>query len=114
MQKHVDELRSSTETMLLQHQSLEVSWRKKQSEMDAALAPWSPKALYQRLGASITEQEAVCQAVEESFLDEDHHGRPSEKEIADWIRRVRGEGSKLAARKEAKARWDEGRVGGWR
>ncbi|KAJ5995479.1 hypothetical protein N7481_002456 [Penicillium waksmanii] len=114
MQKHVDELRGSTETMLLQHQSLEVSWRKKQSEMDTALAPWSPKALYQRLGASIAEQEAVCQAVEESFLDEDHHGRPSEKEIADWIRRVRGEGSKLAARKEAKARWDEGRVGGWR
>lgn len=114
MQKQVEELRSSAETMLLQHQSHEVTWRKKQSEMDAALAPWSPKALYQRLGASIAEQEAVCQAVEESFLDEDHHGRPSEKEITDWIRRVRGEGSKLAARKEAKARWDEGRVGGWR
>lgn len=100
--------------MLLKHQSLEVSWRKKQTEMDAALAPWSPKALYQRLSAAIAEQEAVCQAVEESFLDEDHHGRATEKEIADWVRRVRVEASKLAARKEAKARWDEGRVGGWR
>ncbi|KAJ5946644.1 hypothetical protein N7454_003483 [Penicillium verhagenii] len=113
-QKHVAELRASTETMLLQHQSLEVSWRKKQTEMDAALAPWSPKALYQRLSAAIAEQEAVCQAVEESFLDEDHHGRATEKEIADWVRRVRVEASKLASRKEAKARWDEGRVGGWR
>ncbi|KAJ5777487.1 Modifier of rudimentary Modr [Penicillium odoratum] len=114
MQNHVAELRASTETMLLQHQSLEVSWRKKQTEMDAALAPWSPKALYQRLSAAIAEQEAVCQAVEESFIDEDHHGRATEKEIADWVRRVRAEASKLASRKEAKARWDEGRVGGWR
>ena len=114
MQKHVAELRASTETLLLQHQSLEVSWRKKQTEMDAALAPWSPKALYQRLSAAIAEQEAVCHAVEESFLDEDHHGRATEKEIADWVRRVRAEASKLAARQEAKARWDVGGVGGWR
>lgn len=114
MQNHLADLRASTETMLLTHQSLEVSWRKKQTEMDAALAPWSPKALYQRLSAAIAEQEAVCRAVEESFLDEDHQGRASEKEIADWVRRVRAEAAKLAARKEAKARWDEGRVGGWR
>ncbi|KAJ5212569.1 Modifier of rudimentary Modr [Penicillium cinerascens] len=114
MQTHVAELRGSTEKMLLTHQSLEVSWRKKQTEMDTALAPWSPKALYQRLSAAIAEQEAVCHAVEESFLDEDHHGRATEKEITDWVRRVRAEASKLAARKEAKARWDEGRVGGWR
>ncbi|KAJ6036177.1 hypothetical protein N7540_000456 [Penicillium herquei] len=114
MQNHIAEVRASTETMLLQHQSLEVSWRKKQTEMDTALAPWSPKGLYQRLSAAIAEQEAVCQAVEESFLDEDHHGRATEKEITDWVRRVRAEASKLASRKEAKARWDEGRVGGWR
>ncbi|KAJ5131847.1 Modifier of rudimentary Modr [Penicillium atrosanguineum] len=114
MQSHVAELRASTEKMLLTHQSLEVSWRKKQTEMDTALAPWSPKTLYQRLSAAIAEQEAVCHAVEESFLDEDHHGRATEKDITDWVRRVRSEASKLASRKEAKARWDEGRVGGWR
>ncbi|EAU35981.1 conserved hypothetical protein [Aspergillus terreus NIH2624] len=114
LQSHLDELRGSTETLLLTHQSLEVSWRKKQTEMDAALAPWSPKALYQRLAASIAEQEAVCHAVEESFLEEEHHGRATEKEVADWIRRVRAETAKLATRAEAKARWDEGRVGGWR
>ncbi|KAL4976725.1 hypothetical protein BDW66DRAFT_159362 [Aspergillus desertorum] len=114
LQSQLTNLRSSTETLLLQHQSLEVSWRKKQSEMDAALAPWSPKALYQRLSAGIAEQEAVCLAVEESFLDGEHHGKASEKEVADWVRRVRAEGAKLAGRREAKARWDEGRVGGWR
>ncbi|KAB8255865.1 hypothetical protein BDV32DRAFT_161586 [Aspergillus pseudonomiae] len=114
LQGRVMDLRGSTETLLLTHQSLEVSWRKKQSEMDAALAPWSPKALYQRLAASIAEQEAVCHAVEESFLEGEHHGRATEKEVADWIRRVRAEGAKLEARREAKARWDEGRVGGWR
>ncbi|OJI97577.1 hypothetical protein ASPVEDRAFT_49557 [Aspergillus versicolor CBS 583.65] len=114
LQSQLATLRSSTETLLLQHQSLEVSWRKKQSEMDAALAPWSPKALYQRLGAGIAEQDAVCLAVEESFLEKEHHGKATEKEVADWVRRVRAEGAKLADRKEAKARWDEGRVGGWR
>jgi phage shock protein A len=114
LQSRVAELRGDTETLLLTHQSLEVSWRKKQTEMDAALAPWSPKALYQRLAASIAEQEAVCHAVEESFLEGEHHGRATEKEVADWIRRVRAEGAKLEARREAKARWDEGRVGGWR
>ncbi|RDW76343.1 vacuolar protein sorting family 37 protein [Aspergillus mulundensis] len=114
LQSQLTSLRSSTETLLLQHQSLEVSWRKKQSEMDAALAPWSPKALYQRLSAGIAEQEAVCSAVEESFLEGEHHGKASEKEVADWIRRVRAEGAKLAGRREAKSRWDEGRVGGWR
>ncbi|KAJ5160472.1 Modifier of rudimentary Modr [Penicillium canariense] len=114
LQNHVSDLHAQTETMLMTHQSLEVSWRKKQTEMDAALAPWSPKALYQRLSAAIVEQEAVCQAVEESFLDGNHQGRATEKEITDWVRRVRAEAAKLAARKEAKARWDEGRVGGWR
>ncbi|KAL5341772.1 hypothetical protein BJX70DRAFT_26001 [Aspergillus crustosus] len=116
LQSQLSTLRSSTESLLLQNQSLEVSWRKKQSEMDVALAPWSPKALYQRLSAGIAEQEAVCAAVEESFLEEEHlvHGRASEKEVAEWVRRVRGEGAKLAGRREAKARWDEGRVGGWR
>lgn len=114
LQSHIAEIRASTESLLLAHQSLEVSWRKKQTEMDAALAPWSPKALYQRLSAAVTEQEAICQAVEESFLEEDHQGRATEKEVTDWVRRVRSEAAKLAARREAKARWDEGRVGGWR
>ncbi|KAL2872127.1 vacuolar protein sorting family 37 protein [Aspergillus lucknowensis] len=114
LQSRLVELRSSTETLLLQHQSLEVSWRKRQADMDAALAPWSPKALYQRLSAAIAEQEAVCQAVEESFLEGEHHGKATERDVAEWVRRVRGEGAKLAGRKEAKARWDEGRVGGWR
>ncbi|OJJ49620.1 hypothetical protein ASPZODRAFT_12744 [Penicilliopsis zonata CBS 506.65] len=114
LQSHLAEMRTSTETLLLTNQSLEVTWRKKQTEMDTALAPWSPKGLYQRLGLSIAEQEAVCRAVEESFLEGDHLGRASEKEVTDWVRRVRAEAAKLAARKEAKARWDEGRVGGWR
>ncbi|QKX56103.1 uncharacterized protein TRUGW13939_03203 [Talaromyces rugulosus] len=115
LESRVASLRSSTESLLLNHQSLEVSWRKKQTEMDAALAPWSPKALYQRLAAAVAEQEAICHAVEESFLEGDHqHGKATDKEVTDWVRRIRTEGAKLEARKEARARWDEGRVGGWR
>ncbi|EEH21041.1 hypothetical protein PABG_03272 [Paracoccidioides brasiliensis Pb03] len=116
LESHLHSLRDSTESLLLQHQSLELSWRKKQSEMDTALEPWSPKALYQRLVASITEQEAVCRAVEESFLESegDSEGKASEREVMEWVRKVRGEGAKLESRREMRARWDEGRVGGWR
>ncbi|KAN0070206.1 hypothetical protein V8E54_011787 [Elaphomyces granulatus] len=115
LQSCLESLRASTESLLLTHQSLEVSWRKKQAEMDTALAPWSPKALYQRLVAAVAEQEAVCQAVEESFLEGDReHGRASDREVTDWVRRVRAEAAKLESRREARARWDEGRVGGWR
>ncbi|PGH18538.1 hypothetical protein AJ79_00317 [Helicocarpus griseus UAMH5409] len=112
LETHLNNLRASTSALLLQHQSLEVSWRKKQSEMDEALAPWSPKALYQRLVAGIAEQEAVCRAVEESFLEGE--GRAGEREVAEWVRRVRAEGARLEGRREMRARWDEGRVGGWR
>ncbi|EED24016.1 hypothetical protein TSTA_074010 [Talaromyces stipitatus ATCC 10500] len=115
LESRVASLRATTESLLLNHQSLEVSWRKKQTEMDAALEPWSPKALYQRLTAAVAEQEAICHAVEESFLESDHHmSRASDKEVTDWVRRIRTEGAKLESRKEARARWDEGRVGGWR
>ncbi|EFR03682.1 hypothetical protein MGYG_06679 [Nannizzia gypsea CBS 118893] len=116
LQSHLSALRASTESLLLQHQSLEVSWRKKQTEMDAALDPWSPKALYQRLVGAVAEQEAVCRAVEESFLEEGQRGGgvAGEREVAEWIRRIRTEAAKLEARREARARWDEGRVGGWR
>jgi hypothetical protein len=115
LESHLATLRASTESLLLQHQSLELSWRKKQTEMDAALAPWSPKALYQRLVSAIAEQEAVCRAVEESFLEgENQHSKASERDVGEWVRRVRAEGAKLEARREARARWDEGRVGGWR
>ncbi|EEP78625.1 predicted protein [Uncinocarpus reesii 1704] len=115
LESHLSALRASTESLLLQHQSLELSWRKKQTEMDTALAPWSPKALYQRLVAAIAEQEAVVRAVEESFLDGDlQHGVAGEREVAEWVKRLRSEGAKLEFRREARTRWDEGRVGGWR
>lgn len=112
-------LRESTEALLLQYQSLDLAWRRKQTEVDVALAPWSPQALYQRLAALIAEQDAIVRAVEESFLESSEsaittHGIANEREVADWVKRLRAEGSRLELRKEFKARWDEGRVGGWR
>ncbi|KAK2755897.1 hypothetical protein FQN54_005693 [Arachnomyces sp. PD_36] len=130
LESHLSTLRNTTSSLLLQHQSLELSWRKKQTEMDTSLEPWSPKALYQRLVAAVAEQEAVCRAVEESFLEGEEHGghghgqgyghghegggRASEREVVEWVKRIKAEGAKLEARREARARWDEGRVGGWR
>lgn len=54
------------------------------------------------------------QAVQESFLEGDGDGAAGEREVVEWLRRIRAETAKLEARKEAKNRWDEGRVGGWR
>lgn len=80
--------------------------------MDAALALFSPKALYQRLALAVAEQEGVCVALEESFLEGE--GRAAEREVGEFLRRFR-EGRKLAVlRAERRERWDEGRVGGWR
>ena len=80
--------------------------------MDTALSPFSPSALYQRLVQAIQEQEEYCRVLEESFLEGE--GKAGEKEVTDWIKGFR-EGRKLAYKRvESKARWDEGRVGGWR
>ena len=91
--------------------------------MDDALSPWGPRAMYQRLVSSISEQEALLRAMTESFLDGstgedgyygDGSGKASEKEVTDWVRRIREGTATLEKRREMRARWDEGRVGGWR
>jgi hypothetical protein len=104
--------RSATQSRLLALRALERQWRAKQAEQDEALRNFSPPALYQRLSASGVEQEALCRGLEESFLDEE--GEATEREVAEFVRRLR-EGRKVAyLRGERKERWDEGRVGGWR
>lgn len=95
--------------------------------MDEALAPWGPRAMYQRLVAGISEQEALLRAVYESFLDggaeqQEYYGgaagggngKASEKEVTDWVKRIKEGTTVLEKRREMRARWDEGRVGGWR
>jgi len=81
--------------------------------MDRALAPFSPSSLYQRLNQGVQEQEMVCRALEESFLDGDG-GTASERESAEWVKRYRDAKKIYYSRQERKERWDEGRVGGWR
>ncbi|RDA86009.1 hypothetical protein CP532_4855, partial [Ophiocordyceps camponoti-leonardi (nom. inval.)] len=108
--------RFSTQAQLLSTHALERQWRQKQSDMDLALAPFSPASLYQRLAQGVHEQVAVCHALEESFLDVEAEtdGPASEREVADWVRRYREAKVQLYLRQERKERWDEGRVGGWR
>ncbi|KAF1974963.1 hypothetical protein BU23DRAFT_85189 [Bimuria novae-zelandiae CBS 107.79] len=110
--------RDSTQSRLLAMKALERQWRAKQAEQDEALREFSPPALYQRLSAAVGEQEALCRGLEESFLEGDGAGGTdavaSEREVTDFVRRLR-EGRKIAyLRAERKERWDEGRVGGWR
>ena len=83
--------------------------------------------MYQRLVSAINEQESLVKAMQESFLEgeggDDGYGgdggsggmqKASEKEVSEWIRRIREGTTTLERRREMRARWDEGRVGGWR
>lgn len=115
LEAHVQHQRSNTQSRLLALRALERQWKAKQSEQDEALREFSPPALYQRLSASVGEQEALCRGLEESFLEgEGGDEVASEREVMEFVRRLR-EGRKIAyLRGERKVRWDEGRVGGWR
>ena len=118
LEAHVQHQRDGTQSRLLAMRALERQWKTKQAEQDEALREFSPPALYQRLTAAVGEQEALCRGLEESFLDGEGVGGndavASEREVVDFVRRIR-EGRKVAyLRAERKERWDEGRVGGWR
>ena len=118
LEAHVRHQRDDVQSRLLALRALERQWRAKQSEQDEALREFSPPALYQRLSAAVGEQEALCRGLEESFLDGEGLGGgdavASDREVTDFVRRLR-EGRKIAyLRAERKERWDEGRVGGWR
>lgn len=107
--------RSTTQSQLLSTHALERQWRAKQADMDHALAPFAPASLYQRLSQGVQEQEGVCYALEESFLEGEGDGAlATEREVGDWIRRYREAKKLYYLRQERKERWDEGRVGGWR
>lgn len=107
--------RSAAQAQLLSTHALERQWRAKQAAMDHALAPFAPASLYQRLNQGVQEQEGVCYALEESFLEGKGDGAlATEKEVGDWIRRYREAKKLYYLRQERKERWDEGRVGGWR
>ncbi|OAA63914.1 Modifier of rudimentary, Modr [Cordyceps fumosorosea ARSEF 2679] len=117
--------REATQARLLATHALERQWRQRQSDMDHALAPFSPAALYQALAHGVQEQAQVCQAMEDSFLD---GGRGdgggggggeggellTEREVAEWVKGYREAKVLYYQRQERKERWDEGRVGGWR
>ncbi|KAK4227591.1 hypothetical protein QBC38DRAFT_477350 [Podospora fimiseda] len=115
LEGHLVHQRSAAQAQLLSTHALERQWRAKQASMDHALAPFAPASLYQRLNQGVQEQEAVCYALEESFLEGEGNGAlATEREVTDWIRRYREAKKVYYLRQEKKERWDEGRVGGWR
>lgn len=95
--------------------ALEQTWRKKEKELEARLEKFGPREMRARLVASIQEQEAICKAVEEGWIDDPGgEGVASEREVVEWLKRVKEGRKLLALRVERRRRWDEGRVGGWR
>ncbi|RYO73866.1 hypothetical protein DL766_010624 [Monosporascus sp. MC13-8B] len=113
LESRLSRQRSSTQAQLLSTHALERQWHQKQSEMDHALAPFAPSSLYQRLTQGLQEQEMVCLAMEESFLEGDG-ALATERETLEWVRRYRDARKLYYLRQERKERWNERRVGGWR
>jgi len=114
LEAHVQHQRDRTQARLLALRALERQWKAKQAAQDEALRAFSPPALYQRLTAAVTEQEALCRGLEESFVHGEGEAVASEREVADFVKRLREGRTTAYLRAERKARWDEGRVGGWR
>lgn len=115
LETQLSQQRSSAQAQLLSTHALDRQWRQKQSDMDHALSPFSPAALYQGLVQGVHEQASVCHAMEESFLDGEGDDAPaSERDVLDWVKRYREAKALYYLRQERKSRWDEGRVGGWR
>lgn len=113
VEARLTQVRSTAQASLLANHALERQWRQKQTDMDRALSPFSPSSLYQRLNQGVQEQEMICRALEESFLEGDG-GMASDREVQEWVRRYRESKNVYYSRTERKERWDEGRVGGWR
>jgi hypothetical protein len=115
VEAQIQHQRQATQSRLLSLRALERQWDAKQAEQDKALQDFSPHALYQRLNAAVGEQESLCKGLEESFLEgEASQGQASEREVSEFVRRLR-EARKVAyLRRERKERWDETRVGGFR
>lgn len=112
LESHLSTLRASTQSRLLALKALEQQHRSKLAETEKALASFSPQALYQRLAAGVQEQEQLVKGLEESWMDEE--GVASEREVGEFVRRVKEAKALTVLRRERKYRWDEGRVGGWR
>lgn len=82
--------------------------------MDRELAPWSAKVLYQRLREAEREGEEWCEGLEESWLEGEGEMGMREREVGEFLRGYREGRVRVWRRREARERWDEGRVGGWR
>lgn len=112
LESRLSHQRQQTQSRLLALRALEQQHRNKVTETEDALKHFSPMALYQKLNASVQEQESLLRGMEESFLEEG--GEATERETADYVRRVREAKKTAFLRRERRERWDEGRVGGWR
>jgi hypothetical protein len=112
LEARLNQQREKSQSRLLSLRALEQQHRSKLSETEDALQSFSPMALYQRLSASVQEQEQLVRGLEESWLDEG--GMASDREIGEFVRRVKENKKTAFLRAERKRRWDEGRVGGWR
>ena len=112
LETRLNRQREQSQSRLLSLRALEQQHRSKLSETEDALQSFSPMALYQRLSASVQEQEQLVRGLEESWLDEG--GMASDREIGEFVRRVKDNKKTAFLRAERKRRWDEGRVGGWR
>ncbi|KAG9631355.1 hypothetical protein KCV04_g9858, partial [Aureobasidium melanogenum] len=112
VESRLNHQRAATQSRLIALRALEQQHKSKIVETEDTLKGFSPMALYQRLSASAQEQDALVKGIEDSFLDDG--GLAPDREVQDFVRRLRDAKRVAFLRNQRKERWDEGRVGGWR
>lgn len=112
VESRLNHQRGATQSRLIALRALEQQHKSKIVETEDTLKGFSPMALYQRLSASAQEQDALVKGIQDSFLDDG--GLAPDREVQDFVRRLRDTKRVAFLRNQRKERWDEGRVGGWR
>jgi hypothetical protein len=85
LEARLNRQREQSQSRLLSLRALEQQHRAKLSETEDALQTFSPMALYQRLSASVQEQEQLVRGLEESWLDEGGMASASKRKQEDGI-----------------------------
>ena len=109
--------RSVVQNHLFALRAQEQQYRAKIAETEAAVREFSPARLYQQLSAGVGEQNTLCTTMADSFLESGGDGpgqigAAGERDISDFVKRIREASGTAFLRKERKERWSEGRVGG--
>lgn len=108
----VVELKLEVENALIETKELEREWENTELTMYSSLKPYTSTALHSRLQAATGEAEATTESLLSSFLEV--VSKAEGDEVHDFVKEYRNARKLYHLRREHLARWNDGRVGGFR